>query len=312
MIVGGVFDFLPRNTQKRIRCHRVALVAIILAVLAPCASTLADDGVKRDSIPKLASVDFGWVSPRDDFLPPLSGPGPVFFDPAHPYVPNGGRGDGVQYGGSQPTHRVADLSNPILRPWAVEQMKKANDAVLAGKVPFTARESCWPAGVPGFAVFSHIKLVYFIQTAKEVLMIQDDWQVRHIYLNVPHTAHPMPSWYGESIGHYETGDTLVVDTIGLNNKTFIDNYRTPHTTQLHVVERYKLDGDGLTLRGSYFVEDPGAFNMPWSARQDYHRVDVGKNLPDQPIPMIEGVCAENGSQFNYDVAAIPQADKADF
>jgi hypothetical protein len=312
VIVGSVFEFLPRNTQKRIQRHRAALVAIIFAVLIPCAPTLADNGSKRDSIPKLASVDFGWVSPRDDFLPPLSGPGPVSFDPAHPYVPNGGRGDGVQYGGSQPTHRVADLSNPILKPWVVEQMKKANDAVLAGKVPFTARESCWPSGVPGFAVFSHIKLVYFIQTAKEVLMIQDDWQVRHIYLNVPHIAHPAPSWYGESIGHYENGDTLVVDTIGLNNKTFIDNYRTPHTTQLHVVERYKLVDDGKTLQGTYLVEDPGAFNMPWSARQDYHRVDAGKNVPDQPIPMIEGVCAENGSQFNYDVAPIPQADKADF
>jgi hypothetical protein len=48
---------------------------------------------------------------------------------------------------------------------------------------------------------------------------------------VPHSANPKPSWYGESVGHYE-GDTLVVDTIGLNDKTFIDNYRTPHTEKL--------------------------------------------------------------------------------
>src|SRR5262245_4622232 len=82
----------------------------------------------------------------DDFLPPESGPGPVLADPAHPYVPNDeGRNTGVQ-----PTYRIADLSNPILQPWAREQMKQANDEVLAGKVPFIARERCWPAGVPGF------------------------------------------------------------------------------------------------------------------------------------------------------------------
>jgi hypothetical protein len=288
------------------------LAGLVCAAGATLGPVFATEGAEGDSIPNLASVDFGWVSPRDDFLPPSSGPGPVTFDKAHPYVPNGGRGDGVQLGGSQPTHRVADLSNPILKPWVVERMRKANDAVLAGKVPFTARESCWPAGVPGFAVFSHIKLVYFIQAAKEVLMIQDDWQTRHVYLNVPHSAHPAPSWYGESVGHYEGEDTLVVDTIGLNDKSFIDNYRTPHTDQLHVVERYKLVEGGKTLQLSFTVEDPGAFNMPWSARQDYLRVDKGKNAPDQPIPMIEGVCAESDSKFNYEVAPIPQAEGPDF
>ena len=285
---------------------------IVFAAGAPLMPVLAAEDAEGNAIPNLASVDFGWVSPRDDFLPPSSGPGPVTFDKAHPYVPNGGRGDGVQLGGAQPTHRVADLSNPILKPWVIERMKKANDEVLAGKVPFTARESCWPAGVPGFAVFSHIKLVYFIQTAKEVLMTQDDWQVRHVYLNVAHSAHPSPSWYGESVGHYEGGDTLVVDTIGLNDKTFIDNYRTPHTNQLHVVERYKLADGGKTLQLRFTVDDPGAFNMPWSAGQDYLRIDKGKNAPDQPIPMIEGVCAENDSKFNYEVAPIPQADRLDF
>src|SRR5215831_2268296 len=62
-----------------------------------------------------------WVADRltgDDFLPPQSGPGPVMSDQDHPYVPNGG--------GRQPTYRVADLSNPILMPWARDQMRKAN------------------------------------------------------------------------------------------------------------------------------------------------------------------------------------------
>jgi len=282
-------------------------VAILAGTMCGAGAALlpvrADEGAKHESIPHFASVDFGWVSPSDDFLPPASGPGPVTFDKAHPYVPNGG---------GQPTYRVADLTNPILKPWVVARMKKANDEVLAGKVPFTSRESCWPAGVPGFLVFSHIKLVYFIQTAREVDMIQDDWQLRHVYMNVPHSAHPAPSWYGESVGHYEGGDTLVVDTIGLNDKSFVDNYRTPHTTQLHVVERYKLTDGGKTIEVDFKVEDPGAFNMPWSGRQVYHRIDPGKNHVDQPIPMIEGVCAENSGEFHYDVAPPPHADGADF
>ena len=71
----------------------------------------------------------------------LAGPARSRLYKAHPYVPNG-RG--------QPTYRVADITNPILKPWADRADGKANDAVLAGKVPFIARERCWPAGVPGF------------------------------------------------------------------------------------------------------------------------------------------------------------------
>jgi len=56
-----------------------------------------------------------------------------------------------------------------------------------------------------------------------------------------------PSWYGESVGHYE-GDTLVVDTIGQNTKTYVDNYRTPHSEKLHVTERFHLTNEGKNLR----------------------------------------------------------------
>ena len=70
----------------------------------------------------------GWIPDRptgDDFLPPAGGPGPVMSAKDHPYVPNGR--------GQQPTYRIADLSNPILQPWAIERMRKANDEVLAEK-----------------------------------------------------------------------------------------------------------------------------------------------------------------------------------
>ena len=107
-------------------------------------------------------------------------------------------------------------------------MKKANDWVLAGKVPYMPRERCWPGGVPEFDIYRRVAapMIYFIQTPKEVLIIwRGDHQVRHVYLDVPHTQNPKPSWYGESVGHYENGDTLVIDTIGQNTKTFVDNYQ---------------------------------------------------------------------------------------
>ena len=99
-----------------------------------------------------------------------------------------------------------------------------------------------------------------MQTPKEVVMIfSGDQQVRHVYLDVPHSANPKPSWYGESVGHYE-GDTLVVDTIGRTSKTFVDNYRTPHSEQLHVIERWRMTDGGKTLEVRFRVEDPETFN----------------------------------------------------
>jgi hypothetical protein len=114
-----------------------------------------------------------------------------------------------------------------------------------------------------------------------------------------------PSWFGESVGHYE-GDTLVVDTIGMNDQTWIDNYRTPHTDKLHVIERFHMIDGGKTLEVNVHVEDPGAFTMPWNAIQRYGRAEFG--------PMIEVSCAEGmtNNYFNLDAEPIPQANKADF
>jgi hypothetical protein len=241
----------------------------------------------------------GWLKPPgDEFLQPASGPGPVRADPAHPYVSNAVA--------AQETVKIADVTNPILQPWVAEQMRKANDEVLAGKVGFTARSRCWPHGVPGFLLYP-VHPIFFIQTPKEVLMTWgQDFQLRRVYLNEPHSANPKPSWYGESVGHYENGDTLVVDTIAMNDRTYVDNYRTPHTTKLHVVERFKLVGD--TLEVNVRVEDPGAFTMPWNAVQRYRRDHRAAE-----VPLHEMVCAENNSDhFNQGLYPIPQADKPDF
>jgi hypothetical protein len=254
----------------------------------------AEPAVAPDFTPDSVS---GWLPVGDDYLPPPSGPAPVTFDPAHPYVPN--------FTGRQPTYRVADLSNPILQPWARERMRRANDDVLAGKAPFRARESCWPPGVPTFLVYALATRLYFLQTPREVTLIyQGGADIRHVYLNVGHSAHPALSWSGESVGHYE-GDTLVVDTIGLNERTFVDNYRTPHTAALHVVERYRMRDGGATLEAAFRVEDAGAFTTSWSGIQRFRRTR-GQAMAEQP-------CAENDAKyFSYDTYPIPTAAKPDF
>src|SRR5262245_5700572 len=281
-------------------CRSMGLVA---AVLCTAGGASAVEPIKK-VIPDFAPTDkTGWVLDRkfgvDDLVPPpTGGPGPVTSDKAHPYVANGA--------GKQPTYRVADLSNPILQPWLIPSMKKANDEVLAGKVPFRARERCWPVGVPGFNAYSLVEPFYFYQTAEKVVVInQGGPEIRRIYLNVTHSKNVKPSWYGESVGHYENGDTLVIDTIGISPKSYVDNYRTPHTDQLHVVERWKLAADAMTVDVSIFVEDPGAFTMPWSAVQRWRRVE---NAPFLTAPCNEN----NGDFFSHGLVPLPEAAKPDF
>jgi hypothetical protein len=183
-------------------------------------------------------------------------------------------------------------------------MREQNELAASGNRAYEARASCRPGGVPGFLVMGRVNPLYFVQAKNEVLLINEGGpEIRRVFLDVPHSAHPRISPYGESIGHYESGDTLV-DTIGLSEDTYIDNYRTPHTTQLHVVERFQVTEGGATLQVTIGVEDTGAFNMPWSARQTYHRTRTG--------PLGEAICAENNIAFDASVSEIPQAAKPDF
>jgi hypothetical protein len=285
---------LLRQTCKGL-APRLLLAGLLCSfVLWPASA--ADSAATPNFAPDTGT---GWLAPEDDFIQPDSGPGPVKSDPAHPYL------SFYKYPRNpNPAFRVADLSNPILQPWVKEELRKANDRALSGKTVFTPKERCWPIGVPGFLLYPALP-VYFLQTPKEVVMIwEQDHQVRHVYLNQPHSARVSPSWFGESVGHYE-GDALVVDTIGITTKTQIDNYLTPHTEQLHVIERFHMTEGGKTLEVNVHVEDSGAFTMPWNAVQRYRRVDQGA--------MIEAACAENSADhFHQDVGAFPAADKPDF
>jgi hypothetical protein len=267
------------------------LTALISAGLGFPAERRANE---QATIPNFSFVDAGWSAQAPNFISPPNEPHEITNDPAYPFVRRGRN--------ETTTFRVADLTNPILQPWAREELRKVNERIISGKPGYTVSVSCWALGVPEF-LLSPVQPLFFMQTPKEVVMIhQMDQQVRHVYLNVPHSARVTPSWYGESVGHYE-GDTLIVDTIGLNTRTWIDNYRTPHTEKLHVVERFHLIDGGKTLEVNIHIEDPGAFTTPWDTIQRFDRVEMG--------PMLEVPCAENNLNIG-DLDPMPQSDKPDF
>jgi hypothetical protein len=310
---------MPMTTDRTTPCRLVASVVALGILCTPTVflAALAADGPTTGAPPNLdlsapGVAWAGFVAPKapdyaiarafNDFTSPAAGLGPVTDGPAHPYVNN----EVAREMQIPPTYRVADLDNAAaknLMPWVREALSKQNELVLRGRNGETREARCWETGVPAF----HLNpgLMHILQTPKEVVLFLTG-RVRHIWLNVPHSANPKPSWYGESVGHYE-GDTLVVDTIGFNDKTFVDSYRTPHTDKLHMVERFRLIEGGNTLEVAFTVEDPGAFYQPWSGTRNRHRVVNPNNTLPEPD------CATaNDDYFNIGLEPVPTAEKSGF
>jgi hypothetical protein len=230
------------------------------------------------------------------FQPPPSGPGPVLS-----VLVTGTKTNDVGA-----VYRQGDPRAPILQPWAAEVVRAHADSEHAGKPVHSAKETCWPMGVP-----------YILELNLRAQIIDDGKQVVFLYeqlmhprfarLNASHPANLKTSWYGDSIAHWE-GDTLVVDTVGLDKRSWVDGFGTPHTDKIHVVERYHLR-DANTLEVLFTVDDPGAFTTPWSAIAIYRRDRTTTE------PYAEVVCAENnrdaatGGQSLY---PIPIAQTPDF
>jgi len=289
-----------RNALQKLMLGTVA--AAFFAAIAAWAlnAPAAAQAPAKDKVPDLASISFAWLSVGGWLDPPAGMRGPIRNDPDHPLH---GNNDGP----GQVTIAAGNWKDPVLKPWAAKQMRESNEEALSGKrgLPFTAQSRCYPGGVPGQLLYP-AEPFYFIQTPKQVWMIwQRDHMVRRVYLTDKHSEDVKPSWFGESIGHYENGDTLVIDTIGLSTKnSYIDNFRTPHTTKLHVVERYKPSADGKMLEAMVKVEDPDTFNEPIHMLKRWRKVNN---------PMLETVCAENNlDYFNQNLFPIPEATKPDF
>jgi hypothetical protein len=116
------------------------------------------------------------------------------------------------------------------------------------------------------------------------MLFEYDHFVRHIFTDGrSHPADPNPSWMGDSVASWE-GDTLVVDTIGFNDKTWLDNDGHPHSEDLQVVERIRRPShDSLTI--DVTLDDSKAYTKPWTAHWNYE-LKPGWNLGEM-------ACADN-------------------
>jgi hypothetical protein len=123
---------------------------------------------------------------------------------------------------------------------------------------------CFPPGVPRIYVNGPLPMEFFQVPGRVIMIFEYDHFVREIYTDGrEHPKDLNPTWMGDAIGHYE-GDTLVVDTIGFNDKTWLDWVGHPHSDQLHLIERiHRVDHE--TLEDDLMIEDPKAYPKPWNA-----------------------------------------------
>lgn len=280
----------------------------VAALVAPGAVRAAE------SVPDLSGQ---WGRLSVDFEQPASGIGPITNLNRKP--------DGSSNG----ARRVGNYNDPNLTPAAAVEIKRLSAFSLKGETFPNPQNQCAPQGVPYVLWQLGVQL---LQRPDEVtLLYLVDGQVRHVRMNQQHPAHVIPTWSGDSIGHYE-GDTLVVDTVGVKSGPFsmMDQYGTPYGPALHVIERYHLidgklaktaaehaerenggvmgrfadrSGKGKGLQIDVTVEDPASFKKPWSGIVTY--------LPG--LPWLEYICAE--SPYDYVTGQNPQlptANRPDF
>jgi hypothetical protein len=142
---------------------------------------------------------------------------------------------------------------------------------------------CLPFGVPRSAPYP----LRILQTPTHYFIVYEGniHSFRQIFMDGrKHPADPNPTWYGHSIGHWE-GETLVVDTVGFNDKFWFDYLGHPHTEQLHTIERYTRVDKG-TINMEVTIDDPGAYAKPFTT--------IGKaRLQPADDELMEYICQEN-------------------
>jgi hypothetical protein len=231
---------------------------------------------------------------------------------------------------------VGDYTDPLLKPAAAAVLKRLGEISLQNIAFPQPSNQCLPYPPPYIA--SNNQEIQLLQEKDRVtILTMFDHQFRHVRLNAQHPAHVTPSYYGDSVGHYD-GDTLVVDTVGIKVTplAMVDIYGTPFSDRLHVIEKFRLvdyatakvfadrgeaengrvagdNGDGVEidlsdhgpgLQLEITVDDPVMFTRPWSGTVTYRRP-----LGD----WAEMVCAENTHEYYAGKdTAIPVALKADF
>ena len=265
-----------------------------------------------------------WARTSLGYEKPLSGPGPIENRNKRPN------------GASNLSNLAGDYTDPRLKPEAAAVLRQLAEWGQRNEAFPQPSNQCLPYPPP--YIYSNNQEIQILQEKDRVTILNMfDHQFRHIRLNGQHPANVKPSWYGDSVGHYE-GDTLVIDTVGIKLGPFpmVDIVGTPFSPALHVVERFRivdaatarvfaergerengvvagLNGDGVEinpdkqdkgLQLTLTVDDPGVMTGAWSGTVTFRR----------PIDdWAESVCAENTREYYAGKdTAIPVAQRPDF
>jgi hypothetical protein len=155
---------------------------------------------------------------------------------------------------------------------------------------------CEPLGIG--RVYMYPARTKFVQTADAVYILHEQGeQFRMVRLNSKHPDDPDPQYWGDSIGWYENGDTLVIDSVGFNDRSWLDQLGHPHTDKLHFIERYKVvDKDHVQL--DMTIDDPGAYTKPFPSQRNFTR-------PMVPFMQNPWVCSMRENNEHFDNLAKP-------
>jgi hypothetical protein len=176
-------------------------------------------------------------------------------------------------------NRPAGRGGAPYQPWAAKKVLESfNNRAVDDP---TAR--CLPAGLPRAAILGLFPQ-QIVQTPQQIVMLYEYMNTfRVIPLNAKHPDDLLPSYTGDSVGHWE-GDTLVVDVTGFNDKTWLSGTGTFHSDALHITERYtRVDKDQINYQAT--MEDSNVLTEPWTIRTTM-MLREGTRLQ-------EYVCAEN-------------------
>jgi hypothetical protein len=199
--------------------------------------------------------------------------------------PGGPPGGGGGPPGGGPGSKVRAAATGKLLPWVEQRYQAYNAALAAQQLPVTNANQCLPWAVPGIGIPGGVAYgMNIVATPTEVVFLYElDHQARVVYLNQQHPAKLKPSYFGHSVGHWE-GSTLVVDSVGFNDKTEIFD-GISHTAQLHVVERLSINPAGR-LEDAVTFEDAGA----------YKEAIKFTDMFERGAAFQEYVCAENNHE----------------
>jgi hypothetical protein len=157
---------------------------------------------------------------------------------------------------------------PPMTSWGLAQYKAAKPNLGPRAVSLSDTNdpavNCFPPGVPRIYIQRGAPLEIFQVPGRVVMFFEYDHFVRQIFMDKrEHSADLIPSWMGDAIGRWE-GTTLVVDTLGFNDKGWLDNDGHPHSDALHLTERIRRASHD-TLIDDVTIDDPKAYTKPWTS-----------------------------------------------